>query len=151
MFFLPLAAFITTEAAIWPATEPTKEPATDPAIGPWAGANIFNSTQRPGHYWNFCSCCKNKSRKSCLSDCPCDCLPGCYEVNQSNTDDVDIPDPAKPEVLKSSYSMPTILSKPSNQKINKGDTIEMHCLVDNLGICIFFTHSKSTYSSNYRK
>ena len=107
------------------------------------GANIFNSTQRPGHYWNFCSCCKNKSRTSCLSDCPCDCLPGCYEVNQSNTDD-DVP-PAKPEVSKYSYSMPTILSKPSNQKINKGDTIEMHCLVDNLGICLFFTHSKSTF------
>ena len=103
------------------------------------GANIFNSTQRPGHYWNFCSCCKNKSRTSCLSDCPCDCLPGCYEVNQYNTVD-DIP-PPKPEVLKSSYSMPTILSKPSNQEINKGDTIEIHCLVDKLGN-LFIFHSQ---------
>ena len=127
---------LATEAAIGPATEPTNEPAIDPAIGPIAGATIGPNLSM-------------------------------IVPNPSNIDDDVVP--VKPEILKSSYSMPpttkegsgcfefgnddddftyippTILSKPSNQAINEGDTVELHCLVNKLGICIFFTHSKSTF------
>ena len=127
---------LATEAAIGPATEPTNEPAIDPAIGPIAGATIGPNLSM-------------------------------IVPNPSNIDDDVLP--VKPEILKSSYSMPpttkedsgcfefgdddddftyippTILSKPSNQAINEGDTVELHCLVNKLGICIFFTHSKSTF------
>ena len=39
------------------------------------------------------------------------------------------------------YNPPTILSEQSNQEINEGETIELHCLVDKLGMYILRAQS----------